>query len=95
MMMKWLKQKFRNWVLEDDRDGPQLAISKARIGINRSPDVQGINFSVYPAQGGRIIEVRTYDDRKDLHHNKLYIVRDDQDLGKEIDHIITLECLRQ
>lgn len=75
-----------------------IAIPKSlRIGRQESsidqPD-RAIQFTVYTANGGRVIETRRYDRKTDRHANNLYVVTSDQDFGREIDKIITLESLR-
>lgn len=54
----------------------------------------GMNFTVYRASGGHIIEHRVYDRKTDRTNNSLHIITDDKDLGEEIGKIITYENLR-
>lgn len=63
-------------------DGPTLSRDKA------------IRFNVYVAQGGRIVEVTRYDKLKDRHVEGLYVITGDQDFGREIDKILTMEALK-
>lgn len=91
-MTQWLKRKLRNWLNSED-ESIKLEPARLSIGSPRTLDQHGFNFTVYPAQGGTVIELRAYDDRHDRHNNKLYVITDQQDLGKELDHIITLEAL--
>jgi hypothetical protein len=53
-----------------------------------------MNFSVYKANGGYIVEYRQYDRQRDRSDNKLHIVHEDQDLGRELSKIISFEALR-
>ena len=53
-----------------------------------------LNFRMFKAENGHVMEVRQYDRRTDRNSNKLYLITDDQDLGAEISKIITLESLR-
>ena len=55
---------------------------------------RAIQFTVYTANGGRVIETRRYDRKTDRHANNLYVITSDQDFGREIDKIITMEALR-
>lgn len=66
------------------------SVSKSRSleGLN------GMNFTVYRANGGHIVEYRQYDRKTDRADNKLHIVTDDKELGEEIGKIITFEQLR-
>jgi hypothetical protein len=55
---------------------------------------RALNFTVYVANGGRVVETRRYDKKTDRHTNGLYVINNDADFGKEIDKIITMESLR-
>lgn len=55
---------------------------------------KAIRFNVYIAQGGRIVEVTRYDRMKDRHVEGLYVITSDQDFGREIDKILTMEALK-
>ena len=54
-----------------------------------------LNFSVHFADGGRVVQMNYYDKRSDQLTNRLYIVTDDKDFGKELNKIITMEGLRR
>lgn len=60
-------------------------------GMGTSED---LNFRMYKAENGHVMEVRHYDRRTDRNTNKLYLITDEQDLGAEISKIITVESLR-
>lgn len=65
---------------------PQIAgLSITHNGLDSEP----LRLLVYQANGGTIVETRTYDRQKDKSKNSLYIIRDDQNLGEEISKIIT------
>lgn len=70
----------------------QLKIGRHETSIDQ-PE-RAIQFTVYTANGGRVIETRRYDRKTDRHANNLYVITSDQDFGREIDKIITLEALR-
>jgi hypothetical protein len=67
-------------------------ISKGPPSIDQ-PE-RAIQFTVYNASGGRVVETRRYDKKTDRHTNGLYVINNDTDFGKEIDKIITMESLR-
>ena len=79
-----------NIKMSRDFSGNTISPSTREIDIN----TQGMNFKIYKASGGIIIETNMYDRRTDRHNNGLYIVTDDKDLGKEIGKIITMESLK-
>ena len=55
---------------------------------------RALHFTVYVANGGRVVETRRYDKKTDRNTNGLYVINNDADFGKEIDKIITMEALR-
>ena len=101
--MKWFNKWFQKKCIEawnnrheDEKMEPIPSVTKAGLvnGRGHSIDSPGMNFTVYRANGGHIIETRTYDKHKDRVNNALHIITDDKDLGDEIGKIITLEHLR-
>ena len=56
---------------------------------------RAMNFMIHPAQGGYIIELRTYNSKTDRHDQQLHLISDDADLSESISKIITLELLRR
>lgn len=101
--MNWLKLKLRNWAnsAQDTSENEYISMKMATansISIGRGPSLdsdKGIRFQVYKANGGMVVETCMYDRHKDRHHNSLHIITDEQDLGKEIAKIITMETLKQ
>ena len=53
----------------------------------------GMNFTVFGAVGGKVIQIHSYDPRTDRTTATLYIVTDKEDLGEELAQIITKESL--
>jgi hypothetical protein len=100
--MKWLD----NWILKRAkriRQGNETisSIDRLQTGISISEDRPSIgssrhrmNFVVYRANGGVLVEINRYDERKDQHHCELHIVHPDQDLGEALGKIVTFESLK-
>ena len=102
--MKWLD----NWILKRAKRIRQRNDSiesvkgiEASLRIDRDSDRVSIgstkhrmNFTVYRANGGMMVEYNRYDDRKDQHYCELHIVHPDQDLGEALGKIITFESLK-
>ncbi len=61
--------------------------------IDNHDDHRGMNFTVFSASGGKVIQISTYNSSTDTHKSKLYIVTDKEDLGEELSQIITRESL--
>ena len=73
--------------------GNTIGSSKA---VNSSEIVDGtnsMNFTVFPAIGGKVIQIRSYNPRLDRHVGSLYVITDQEDLGEELGQIITRESL--
>jgi len=97
--MIWLKKKLYHWInsaYSDDIvcETPSIGIGRSMVTSTLDSD-RNIRFNVYKATGGTIIETSFYDRHKDRHNTSLHIITDDQDIGKEIGKIITMETLKQ
>ena len=100
--MKWLD----NWILQRakrirNRNETISSIDKLQTGISISEDRPSIgaskhrmNFTVYRANGGVLVEINRYDERKDHHHCELHIVHPDENLGDALGKIVTFESLK-
>ncbi len=100
-MLKAVKEAVeseRNEVNLIERDRyTNLAIPKGLTtgsSSNIDQPERAIQFTVYTANGGRVVETRRYDRKTDRYSNGLYVITSDQDFGREIDKIITMESLR-
>jgi hypothetical protein len=99
--MNWLKRKIRRWLdseqdicIEENRYStvsPKHALSSNGRCIDSEPT---LNFKVYSAVGGKIVEFSRYDPRTDKHERQMYIIGRDEDFGEKIAKISTLEVLR-
>ena len=94
--MNWLKRRIRMWAFSQDENEKKasrgVAIASTEPGETLS--TEPLRLSIYRANGGTIVETRTYDRAKDRSMNQLHIVGHDQDLGHSIAKIITMESLR-
>lgn len=90
-----LKQRLRNWLLDDSNYPQDIMVDDVVPGFSRGIDSdRGIHFKVFKAAGGTIIETSFYDRLKDRHNSSLHVITDDKDIGKEIGKIITMETLK-
>ena len=53
----------------------------------------GMRFTIYNANGGKVVQFSQYDSVKDRNRSSLYIVGDKDDLGQELSQIILKEQL--
>ena len=87
------KQRFRDW-LNDSGEVEQDCYAVNAIHSQSKDYDRGINFKVFKASGGTIIETNFYDRVKDKNHQSLHVITDEKDIGKEIGKIITIEALK-
>ena len=97
--MNWLKLKLRNWVNSAYDERANIVQSKRTgLAISAEPgeslSTEPMRLSIYRANGGTIVETRVYDRQKDRSQNQLHIIGHDDDLGRGIAKIITMESLR-
>jgi hypothetical protein len=98
--MNWLD----NWILQRakrirNRNETIKSIDRAEISMTGDRPSIGsnrhrMNFTVYRANGGMMVEYNRYDERKDQHHCELHIVTPDENLGDALSKIVTFESLK-
>ena len=102
--MNWFKRMIGRWAYEyrDTPDdvanecypSPKLSRSNS-VSTGRGIDSEPtLNFKVYSAVGGKIVEFSRYDPKSDRHDRQMYIIGRDEDFGEKIAKISTLEVLR-
>lgn len=83
------KQKLREWLYDDSNE----SIPTIERDENDLREEQAIHFSIIPAAGGRIVQVRVYDHRTDRNSNKLHIITPDENLAESLAQILQIEQL--
>jgi hypothetical protein len=86
-----LKQRFRNWLNNDDSNEINYAVQDVEVAHLES---DGMRLQVYRASGGYVVETRSYDRKNDRNHNTMHVITDEEDLGERIGKIIMMEALR-
>lgn len=86
---KWLYKK-----IDSSRDDLVVQDKQGILGHPRNFSEIGMDFTVYRANGGTLIETRMYDRKTDRNSTGLHIITDEKDLGEEIAKIITYERIR-
>lgn len=95
--MKWLKKKLRNWVREADNDYPEKSVGIGLRSISESnrPDTEPVlNFRIYSAENGKVLEFNRYDCSKDRSQCTIYIIGKDEDIADKVSKCVTLETMR-
>ena len=100
--MNWFKRMIVKWVREDWSAGsrqddcyptPKLSSMNTVSGrdVGSDPTLQ---FKVYNAIGGKVVEFSRYDRHKDRAFHDIYIIGKDEDFGAKIAKIAMLEVLK-
>jgi hypothetical protein len=95
MIVKWVREDWEN-VRQPQEDCYPTTKNTIGIGIstrdvNSDPTLQ---FKIYSAIGGKVVEFSRYDRQKDRHLHDIYIIGKDEDFGTKIAKIAMLECLK-
>jgi len=69
----------------------KTASDENHVHLNQS----AMNFRLYPATGGHIVEYSYYDDKTDRNTQALHLIPSDADLGDALSKIMTLEALKR
>lgn len=106
---KWFyKQAKKAWENKDRFDDEEAIQLKERVSRKMSGlqigtamvergAVEGqdrISFELTSAVGGRILNVRRYDERKDQHATQTYVIPTGEDVGARVAKIINLELIK-
>ena len=100
--MNWFKRMVVKWVREDWESGsrqddcyptPKLSSMNtiSTRDVNSDPTLQ---FKIYNAIGGKVVEFSRYDRHKDRSFHDIYIIGKNEDFGEKIAKIAMLECLK-
>ena len=103
-LSRWLMKKLTEGAEFEKRQSQEKESARAINRLSSSlisvgpPNIdqpeRALHFTVYVANGGRVVETRRYDKKTDRNTNGLYVITNDADFGHEIDKIITMESLR-
>lgn len=97
--MKWFKKMLWRWTYQGrELDEENCKISSTRL-VSRDDceavsDDPILNFKVFNAVGGKVVEFRRYDRRTDRNDSTTYIITNDQDFGERISKIATMENIK-
>jgi hypothetical protein len=92
----------KRWICKMAKDSHSNQNYNSKVSsriISNTPNIdqpeRAIQFTIYNANGGRVIETRRYNTKTDRTTTGLYVITSDQEFGREIDKIITMEALKQ
>ena len=85
---KALAKKFSSQTAQGLPTKEDIIVSENIRNLNN-----GMNFTIYNAVGGKVVQFFQYDTLKDRNCSSLYIIRDEDDIGQELSQIILREQL--
>jgi len=96
--MNWLKRKISRWLdservsgVEENKYATASMNSISSRDVNSDPTLQ---FKIYNAIGGKVVEFSRYDRQRDKALHNIYIIGKDEDFGAKIAKIAMLETLK-
>ena len=108
--MKWFdkwfsKQCKKAWNYRDESEDDEPSYNSIRPKATQTSRVSmhdssincsssRMNFTMYKASGGIVIETQHIDRRTENHVTSLHIITEDKNLGEELGKIITYESLK-
>jgi hypothetical protein len=104
-MKNWLRNKLHNFIFPSDglasvKNSSSIkglsikGIGQSYEGIDQDSH-EPIRFTIYNANGGKILETRTYDKRNDRWLSSLHVIENNENFGDSIGKIIFTEMLKK
>ena len=100
-MIRGALYKFLQWVgsYNNDREAKIYAnsnkINAGTVHEKADADIDGMRFTIMSARGGTIIQMRSYDARRDVAKLTTYVVPEGEDIASEVGKIVSMEMLTQ
>jgi hypothetical protein len=96
---RWLYSKVRDmWDNRHNYENEGLVkmnvIGSAQVERGKAEGEDRISFELTSAVGGRILNVRRYDERKDRHETQTYVIPSGEDVGARVAKILNLELMK-
>lgn len=96
--MNWLKNIVCKWVRDDwdnAKRGNQATPEVAVCSSDEEVDMEGgFHFSVLPARGGTVVQLRGYNRKHDRRERSTHVVPEGEDISTAIGYIVSMEILR-
>lgn len=93
-LVRWFTKKLLEGAEYQRNQNQFYHIAQEPVSPNIDQLDRAMQFTIFTATGGRVVEIRRYDRKTDRNSNSLYVITSDQDFGREIDKIITMEALK-
>jgi hypothetical protein len=80
--------------IEEPKGSLKMASGQMAVERGRAEGEDRITFELSAAVGGRILNVRRYQDRLDRHESQTYVIPSGEDVGARVAKIINLELIK-
>lgn len=99
-MKNWIRHKLHNFIFPSENNAIGIptprGLTKARHNSGFDEDShEPMRFTVYNANGGKILETRTYDKRNDRWDSSLHVIENSENFGDAIGKIVFMEMLKK
>ena len=95
MIVKWVREDWDKASQEQDCY-PSIKLSRGLNTVS-TQDVGSdptLQFKIYNAIGGKVVEFSRYDRKADRHNHDIYIIGKNEDFGEKIAKIAMLESMK-
>jgi hypothetical protein len=90
-----LRRRLLKWLSKEEEDNRIYPVVAGAVPGPSRPAQDGLNFVLYPAVGGHILECRNYDRKTDSNNSTLYMIHEDEDFAQQVAQSIMLEMMKQ
>jgi hypothetical protein len=95
MIVKWVREDWDKASQEQDcYPSPKLSRGLQSVSPQDVGSDPTLQFKIYNAIGGKVVEFSRYDRQKDRSFHDIYIIGKDEDFGTKIAKIAMLENLK-
>jgi len=92
--MGFFRRKFAEWsrrAWNDTNAVDLLTPMPGRCEVDTDPHM---NFKIFGATGGYILEFRRYDKRTENYNGNLYVIPKEEDVGERVARIVNMEMMK-
>ena len=89
-MINWIRRKLHNFIFPADVPSKIATVSESSdIDMDHS-----LRFYVLVGQGGVIVQLRSYDNKRDRTNNTTYVIPEGEDIATRVGEIVSLEIMK-
>lgn len=93
--MNWFKNIVCKWVREDWNRAAKETVPELVCSSDDEVDMDnGFRFTVMPARGGTIVQLRGYNRKHDRRSHSTHVIPEGEDIASSIGYIVSMELLQ-